>query len=192
MSGPLDPGTAVAVGRILAPHGVRGEFKVEPATDFPERFAPGSRLWLDGNPYTVERSRPQGRSLIVKLRGIDSRNDAEPLRGKDLFASEPAAIEEEGVYYVHDILGLRVETEAGTALGDVVEVLATGSNDVYVVRGPRGDLLLPALDDVVKQVDTASRRMVVEVPPGIEFQAPAPAGRPAPRRRPRPPAGRRG
>lgn len=193
MSSPLDPRKAVTVGRVLTPHGVRGEIKVEPATDFPERFAPGSRLWLDGRPYVVERSRAQGASLIVKLLGVDSRNDAEVLRAKRLYAAEPFRIEAEGLYYVHDIIGLRVETESGEALGEVEEVLATGSNDVYVVRGERGELLLPALDDVVKRVDTESRRMIVEVPPGIEFQPAASRTRqrrpPRRPRRPSPPAG---
>ena len=177
----LDPATAVTVGRITAPHGIRGEVKVEPLTDFPQRFEAGSRLWLDGTPYTVERGRWQQRIVILKLRGIDTRSQADTLHGKALLAPEATPIEDEGVYYLHDILGARVQDTAGEALGELADVFSTGSNDVYVVRGPRGELLLPALDDVVLEVDVKAHRIVVEIPEGLEFTAPAPPKR---RRRP--------
>jgi 16S rRNA processing protein RimM len=165
----LNPETAVTVGRITAAHGIRGEIKVEPLTDFPERFQPGSRLWIDGTPYEVERGRWQGRSVVLKLSGVDTRNEAEALPGKQLLAPEATEIEEEDTYYLHDVIGLRVEDAAGETLGELAEVLSTGSNDVYVVRGERGELLLPALDDVVRQVDIPGGRIVVDVPEGIEF-----------------------
>jgi 16S rRNA processing protein RimM len=166
---PPNPDTAVAVGRITAAHGIRGEVKVEPLTDFPRRFQPGSHLWIDGAPYDVERGRPQGRNVILKLAGVADRNAAEALAGKTLLAAEATQIEEEDVYYLHDVIGLRVETRDGEVLGDLADVLSTGSNDVYVVRGDRGELLLPALDDVVLEVDVAGGRIVVDVPEGIDF-----------------------
>jgi len=171
----LDPETAVTVGRVIVAHGIRGEIKVAPLTDFPQRFEAGSRLWLDGTPHTVERGRWQNRNVILKLSGIDTRNQAEALHGKDLLAAEATPIAEEDVYYLHDILGARVEDAAGQALGELVEVLSTGSNDVYVVRGERGELLLPALDDVILKVDVKARRIVVEIPDGLEFTPPGPA-----------------
>ena len=170
----LNPQTAVTVGRITAAHGIRGELKVQPLTDFPQRFQPGSRLWLDGAPHDVERGRPQGRNVILKLRGVDTRTQAEALAGKELLAPEATQIEAEGVYYLHDVIGLRVEDAAGETLGELAEVLSTGSNDVYVVRGERGEMLLPALDDVVRRVDVAGGRIIVDVPNGIEFARPAP------------------
>jgi 16S rRNA processing protein RimM len=171
----LDPKTAVTVGRITSAHGIRGEVNVESLTDFPERFEAGSRLWLDGMAYEVERGRRQGRSVILKLREVADRNQAETLAGKELLAPEATEIEEEDVYYLHDVIGLRVEDAAGEALGELAEVLSTGSNDVYVVRGERGELLLPALDDVIREVDITGGRIVVEVPEGIEFARAAPA-----------------
>jgi 16S rRNA processing protein RimM len=171
---PLNPETAVTVGRITTAHGIRGEVKVEPLTDFPRRFQPGSTLWLDGVPHDVERGRPQGRNVILKLRGVETRTQAEALAGKALLAPEAAQIEDEGVYYLHDVVGLRVEDAAGQTLGRLAEVLSTGSNDVYVVRGERGELLLPALDDVIREVDVTGGRILVDVPEGIEFAKPAP------------------
>jgi 16S rRNA processing protein RimM len=177
----LNPQTAVTVGRITAAHGIRGEVKVEPLTDFPERFERGSRLWLDGTPFDVERGRWQGRNVILKLHGIDSRTQAEALARKQLQAPEAMQIQDENVYYLHDIIGLRVEDRSGKQLGQLADVFSTGANDVYVVRGEQGELLLPALDDVVLEVDAKAGRIVVEVPEGIEFARPA-----APRKK-RPP-----
>jgi 16S rRNA processing protein RimM len=183
----------VTVGRIVTPHGVRGELKVESLTDFPERFRRGSRLWLDGVEFSVELGRVLGRHVILKLEGIDDRNAAEAIRGRELTVPDVAELTEEGVYYQHDIVGLRVEDEAGSELGRVVDVLLTGSNDVYVVQGERGELLLPALDDVVKQIDIATGRIVVDLPGGLEFQAKAPPRQKAPprarRRKPKPASG---
>ncbi len=169
----FNPESAVTVGRISAAHGIRGEVKVESLTDFPARFEPGSRLWLDGAFYEVERGRWQGKSVLLKLSGIETRSQAEALARKELLASEATPIEDEDVYYLHDVIGLRVEDTNGESLGQLADVLSTGSNDVYVVRGERGELLLPALDDVIREVDLTGGRIVVDIPDGIDFVKPA-------------------
>lgn len=174
--------TPVTVGRVVSSHGVFGELKVESLTDFPERFDTGSRLWLHGTPYRVARARIRGRSVILKLDGINTREAAQALRNAELTVPEPAKLEEPGVYYVHDLIGLTVDDTANQTLGRLDEVIETGSNDVYVLHGERGELLLPALDDVILNVDIAAGRMTVDVPPGIEFQARP--SKPAKRRRP--------
>ena len=164
----FDPEAAINVGLILAPHGLRGEVKVESLTDFPERFDPGATLWLDGAPLKVERSRWQGRSLVLKLAGIDDPTAAESLRGKELQAPPLAELGED-TYYRDDLIGLQVVDLQGEPLGAIADIFPTGSNDVYVVRGPRGELLLPAIDDVIKEIDLAGRRIVVEVIEGLEW-----------------------
>ena len=143
---------------------------MQPLTDFPERFEAGSRLWLNGAERIVQRGRWAGRSVILKLRGLETRNEAETLRGAELTVPEAAELVDEGVYYLHDIIGLPVFDAGGRTLGTLEEVFSTGSTDVYVVRGDRGELLLPALDDVVTEVDLSGGRIVVSVPEGIEFQ----------------------
>jgi 16S rRNA processing protein RimM len=160
----------VIVGRIVAPHGIRGELKVQPLTDFPERFEAGSRLWINGAQWVVQRGRWTGRTVILQLRGLETRNEAEALRGAELTVPEPTKLEDEGVYYLHDIIGLSVFDSAGEALGKLEDVFTTGSADVYVVEGERGELLLPALDDVITEVDIEGGRIVVAIPEGIEFQ----------------------
>ena len=160
----------VTVGVILAPHGIRGELKVQPLTDFPERFETGSRLWLNGQQWVVQQGRWNGKSLILKLRGLETRNDAEALRGAELTVPEATALEAEGVYYLHDIIGLPVFDVAGERIGILEDVFNSGATDIYVIRGDKGELLLPALDDVVTEVDIPGGRIVVDVPEGIEFQ----------------------
>jgi 16S rRNA processing protein RimM len=180
----IDPATAVSVGRILASHGVRGELKVEPLTDFPERFRRGARVWLRGEPIRIEASRWLGRSVLLKLEGIDDRSAADGLRGQELLLPQPKTLPDAGVFYQHDIVGLSVETAAGEALGKVESIFSTGANDVFVVRGEQGELLLPAIEDVVRQIDLSKRRIVVELLPGLEFTpASKPPRRPT-RRRP--------
>lgn len=181
----------VAVGRVLRPWGLRGHVKVESLTDFPERFARGARLWLAGTERTVEHARSQSGYLYVKLSGIDGVTAAEPARGLLLEVAEatlPALAPDE--YYHHQLVGLRAATVDGAELGVVAEVLPTGGNAVLVTRGAQGELLLPFIEDVVKEVDLA--RGVIVVDP-IEGLLPAPAERPKripPRRyharRPRP------
>ena len=170
-----DRGGAVAVGRVVGVHSLRGELKVEPLTDFPERFERGATLWHGVAPRQVERSRWQANLVYLKLAGVDTRSEADALRGATLEVPEAHVIAAEGVYYEHDLVGLRVEDGAGADLGRLIEILRTGANDVYVVRGARGELLLPAVEDVIRRVDLGER-VVVELLPGLEFRA-------APRRR---------
>lgn len=158
----------VAVGRIVAPWGVRGHIKVEPLTDFPQtRFARNAVLWLLGSPHAVEEMRWHGKHALLKLTGIDSREAAQELRDTLLeIPEEELHSLEGGQYYQFQIVGLEVYTMDGQHLGRVDEVLTLASNDVYVVHGPQGEILLPALDDVIIRVDLAQGRMEVDPPEG--------------------------
>ena len=165
----LGTSAAVTVGRILGPHGIHGELRVQSLTDFPERFEPGERLWLDGREVVIGRSRWERGRLLLKLAGIDSRDEAEQLRSHELLVSAPRADLAEGQYYRHDVIGLSAFA-GDTELGRVVDILETGANDVYVIRSERGELLLPAIGDVIKDVDLERRRILVELLPGLEFE----------------------
>lgn len=162
----------LAVGRIVGVHGLKGEVKVDSYSDFPERFAAGATLALgdDLEPLTVRASRPHKNHLLVAFAEVTNRTDAEALRGEWLFVPEHLAADlGEDTYWVHDVLGMRVFTEEGEPLGRVVDVLHTGANDVYVVQGKAGeaDLLLPAIDAVVRSIDVAARRMTVFLIDGL-------------------------
>lgn len=155
----------VAVGRIGAPWGVHGDVKVRPLTDFPERFRPSASLWVRGRRYEVRRSRSSGGLVYLGLSDIDSREVAGELRGALLEVPEGDLTPlPEGQYYRFQIVGLEVYTPQGSSLGRVAEVLPTGSNDVYIVRGGPRELLIPAIEDVVREVDLERGRLIVEPP----------------------------
>jgi 16S rRNA processing protein RimM len=182
----FNPETALTVGRVVAAHGLRGEVKVESLTDFAERrFRRGATVWVVGVEQRVKSVREREGVLYVAFEGVGSRAEALALRGKAIEAPPAPEGPGEGAYYQHDILGLTARTPEGNELGRVVEIIRTGANDVYVVAGPSGELLLPAIDDVVLEVDLAGRRIVVAPMQGME-PAPRRAARPAAARRRRP------
>lgn len=165
----------LAVGRITGPHGIRGEVKVDVMTDFPERFRPGATLYLgagtadpEARRVVVVSTRPHKQALLVRLDLVPDRNAAETLRDLYLLIPEADAMPlGEHENFAHDLVGLQVETADGEPLGALVEILFTRANDVYVVRGPAGEILLPALREVVLRVDLPAHKMVVAVPEGL-------------------------
>lgn len=156
------------IGRVLAPWGIRGQMRVKPLTDFPERFSPGQVVHFEGRAVSVEKSHQMGRTIILKLETIDTVEDSERLRGHflEIRASETHPLPPDQ-YYQFQVLGMEVWTDEGDLLGKVGEILPTGSNDVYVVPGRRGEILIPAIEDVVKEVDLERGRITVHVIEGL-------------------------
>jgi 16S rRNA processing protein RimM len=156
----------VAVGRVLGPFGLKGELKVQSLTDNPKRFTPRSKLWLGGQPVSIARSREAQGYVYLTLKGYPDRSAIERFRHAIVQVPEadlPAL--PEGEYYRFQLVGLDVFDGEGTLLGTLEEVLETGANDVYRVRTlDGGELLIPALADVVRSVDLEARRVVVEPP----------------------------
>jgi 16S rRNA processing protein RimM len=160
----------VAIARVLAPHGIRGELKCAVLTDFPRRFASTERVYLgpQRQPFAVARSRLQGHFVLLKLEGLDSRDDAD--RWRNAIVQVPRAERvrlPRGHYFWEDIIGLEVRDEDGTRLGCVRDILQTGANDVYVVDTDGGELLVPAIKDVVKRIDPAKGEMTVHLLEGM-------------------------
>ena len=161
----------VAVGRIIRAHGVKGEVAVLPLSDVASRFEPGSALLLgeEGQrDLTVASSRPHGRGLLVRFEQIADRSAAEAVRGDYLFV-EAADVHAppDGAFWTHQLVGCAVVTEAGRPLGTIREVMRNPANDVWATDGPDGEVLIPALKDVVMSVDVAARRVVVRDVPGL-------------------------
>ncbi|MEZ4613903.1 MAG: ribosome maturation factor RimM [Caldilineaceae bacterium] len=169
------PDGYVAIGRITAPHSLSGEVRVELHTDFPERFEEGLSVFIgtDLQEATVDQARPHKQMMLLKLAGVNDRNQAERLRDQWLFiAEEDTVLLDEDTYWVHDIIGLTVQTESGDILGVITDVLFTGANDVYILDGTddagnRRELLLPAIADVVQRVEPELQRMTVRLLPGL-------------------------
>lgn len=160
------------IGQVVALFGVRGELKVRLFTDIPDRFARLEAVYLDADSrrLEIERVRPyKGESIVLKLRGIDDAQTAEALCGQRLLipASQLSQLPA-GRYYQHDILGLAVLLPDGCELGRIVDILQTGSNDVYVVKKPDGkQALIPAIREVVRQVDLIHHTMSIDPLPGL-------------------------
>jgi 16S rRNA processing protein RimM len=141
-------------------------------TDFPERFSALKTVYLgeEQTPYPLLRSRVQreGRQVLLRLGGVLDCDQADKLRGQMIYIPvEQAMPLEEGQYYIYQILGLSVETEAGEPLGLLTEVLLIGSNDVYVVSDGSREILIPALEDVILTVDLSARKMIVRLLDGL-------------------------
>ena len=157
----------IVIGKIVAPHGVRGDIRIMPLTDRPEQFLNLSYLLLeDGRQLTVKAARFHKRMVLVSTKEITTMNDAELLRDKKiLIRAEDLPPLEEGRFYVADLIGLPVFDEEGKQLGTFKDSITTGSNDVYIVAVPGGkDLLIPALKIYVREINLQEKRIVVNLP----------------------------
>jgi 16S rRNA processing protein RimM len=168
-----DAPSLVVLARVVKAHGIRGEVACELLTDVPDRLAPGVRLWLGDRPVTIASSRPHQGRLLVRFEGVADRNQAELLRGLEVKA-EPMEPGDQDVYFVHELVGMRVLDEHGAALGAVravVELPAAAEYDLLEVERADGSRwLLPAVDDYVEidvADDGAEHLVVVDPPEGL-------------------------
>ena len=151
----------LVLGRIVAPHGVRGELRIKPETDRPEILPQLTELVVGGRRYPLVHAYLHKGMLIATLAGVTDRDAAQALVGTWVELERdrlPARGENE--YYIVDLIGLMVETDTGETLGTIREVLTPGANDVFVVETAEGDLLLPALKRYVTAVDIAAGKVV--------------------------------
>jgi 16S rRNA processing protein RimM len=165
------------VGRVLKPFGLRGEVKVEPITDRAERFHDLSFVFIrKGEVFEkidIERARVHGEHVCLKPTALNSRDEAANLAGETLYIDrEHAAPLEQGSHYSFDLVGCSVRTTGGMLLGVLRDVLNAGSCDVYVVtpdgkKGERGEILIPAISDVVQKIDVAAKEIVIEPIEGL-------------------------
>jgi 16S rRNA processing protein RimM len=165
----VDPPTIV-VGVVTKPHGIRGELTVQSRSDNPDRWRPDALVFdREGASYRVREVRPHGNHLLVRFDGIDDRSAADRLRGRELLVPEswlPSL--PRGEWWPHQIEGCRVVTEGGRELGVVTEVIANPANDLWVALDPSGsETLVPALDDLLVEVDVEAKRIVVREVAGL-------------------------
>ena len=162
------------VGVITSTHGLKGEVKVFPTTDDPGRFRKLKKVTLDlGSEKRQLKVRKVSffkQFVILGFEGLDTIEDVERLRGKDLLVDRKDAIAlPEGRYFIADLIGLRVINEQDEEIGILQDVLETGVNDVYVAVRPDGrELLLPVIDECVLETDPDAGYVRVHVMPGLE------------------------
>lgn len=161
------------VGKIINTHGLRGDVKVVAWTDSPEDFEDIPVVYIKkktGNEkLTVSKIKYQKNNLIVKFKEINDINEAEKYKGLIIYADRDDLWElEDGVYYIADLIGLDVYDESGK-IGVIADVFNTGANDIYdVKRDGKKNLLLPVIDDVVKEIDIENGRVTVHVMEGLD------------------------
>jgi 16S rRNA processing protein RimM len=161
------PSVAI-VGVVAGSWGYDGEVKVQPHTDNPQRFAVGNYLQAQGQALQIEGCRWHQGLALIKFRGIETKEDAEHLHGVRLEVplDEVPSLSPDS-YYHFQIMDMEVWTESGDFLGTVEDILSTGSNDVYVVRQGDSEVLVPAMQDVVLEVDLEKGRITVDLPEGL-------------------------
>lgn len=149
------------LGKIVNTFGLKGEVKVYPYVDYISKV---KNVYINGKLMKIEKARYQKNIAIVKIKGIDTIEQAEELKNLILEMERKDAPElPKGTYYINDLIGFDVYTDEGKLLGKLDDIFTTGANDVYQV----GEILLPAIKDVIKQIDTENKKIVVHMLKGL-------------------------
>jgi len=165
--------TTLTIGKIVGTHGIKGEVKIVSLTDFPARFRAGLSVFIspplpNNAKLEIERVRIGSKNILIKFKEIDDCALAETLRGSYLQVSTKEAQSlPKNTYWEHEIIGLEVITIDDEIIGRVTDILRTGSNDVYVVTSEKGELLIPAIKEIVKKIDLKNGCMLIEPMQGL-------------------------
>ena len=161
------------IGQIVNTFGIKGMVKIKPFTDDIRRFDELKKVYVEkkGNQveYEIEEVKYHKDMVLIKFKGIDKVEQAELLRNSYLSVSRDSVEKlEEGRYYIVDMLGLEVYSDEQVLLGTLEDIFNTGSNDIYVVKNKEGkQILLPAIQDVIKQIDMENKKIIVHLLPGL-------------------------
>lgn len=161
------------IGQVVNTVGLKGDIKINPFTDNLEQFDKGKKIILEKNKnqteFEIEQVRFHKLQVILKLKGIDIIEEAEKLRNSYVIVKRKDKEElPDNTYYIVDLIGLNVYLEDNTLLGEITDVFPTGSNDVYVVKTEEGkQILLPAIKDVVKEVNLSENKMIINLIEGL-------------------------
>jgi len=158
----------ITIGEVIAPWGVKGKLKVKVVTDIPQRFAPASKIYINHQPMTIDSTEWHKGKAIIKLNTIDSFEDAQHLQGQlvEINCGQILPLPE-GQYYHFQLIGLEVWTTQGELLGNITHILTSPGNDNYVVCGSKGEILIPAIEDVVESINLDEGRMVINAIEGL-------------------------
>ena len=161
----------LTVGFLRRPHGLQGEMIMDLHTDFPERMKRGRKLFVGENyqPMTLTSVRPYSSGLLVKFKDVETPEDAGKFRNQWVYVeTKDAPPLPEGQIYQHELFGFQVVDEHENLLGELVEILETGANDVYIVKDESGkEILLPAIPSVILELDPVRRLMRVHLLEGL-------------------------
>ncbi len=152
----------LTVGKIINTHGIRGEVKIKPTTDDVNRFKSLKEAYIDEKEIFISGCKFQPGKVILKIEGIDSIKEAEKLKNKLIKVKREKAVQlPEDTYFAVDIIGCEVYEETGNKIGTVDDIIYTGSNDVYWVKG-ENEVLIPALKDIVLEIDINNKKIIIK------------------------------
>ncbi len=155
-------------GKIVNIHGIKGEVKIMPYTDFPELLCEFDRLFLDKKEIFIEKSRVAKNMVIAKIQGIDTPEQAEKLRNKVLYMHRDDLELDDNTYFIQDLIGIEVkDVDTGFVYGKITDVMQTGANDVYVIHGNNKEYLVPAIADVIVSTDVNENLMLIKPLEGL-------------------------
>ena len=159
----------ILIGKIVNAVGIKGELRVYNYSDSDEIYRNTPLIYLEDKLYKTEKVRTQKGMVVLKLKGIDDRNAAELVKGKELFVTDADLPElEEGVFYVRDLIGMKVITENGETIGEVNDVIQNTAQDIFEVRTQDGKLaLIPKVDQFVINIDGDTRTVTVRLIEGL-------------------------
>lgn len=172
MNNPKKDNALLAVGKVTGVHGLKGYLKVTSYAESASIFSPGTRVYIDtrdgqGRWQEISRSAPHKKGLLLSFTNVDV-NEAQTLLGADLLIDRDSLPElDEDTYYWEDLIGLDVIDETAGMIGTIRSVIATGSNDVFVVAGKEREIMVPALASVVLEVNLESNVMRIDLPEGL-------------------------
>ena len=157
-------------GKIVTTHGIRGEVKIMPYTDIPDILCEFDRLFIGKNKdeIFIERSRVFKNTVIAKIEGIDTPEQAEKLRNKMLYMHRDDLELDDDTYFIQDLIGMEVkDADSGELYGKIADVMQTGANDVYIIKDGEKEYLVPAIADVVISTDIDNNIMTIRPLDGL-------------------------
>jgi 16S rRNA processing protein RimM len=161
----------LVIGKLRKPHGIHGEIVMEVLTDFPERLRPGVTVYAGEarRPLRIRKVRTHQQALLVTFEDYTDPETVGELRNEYVYVrAEDRPPLPEGEYYHHQLLGMRVVTESGNFLGNLIQILDTSANDIYVIRPESGpEILLPAIEEVILDIDLERKEIQVHLLPGL-------------------------
>ncbi|MEE8418679.1 MAG: ribosome maturation factor RimM [Dehalococcoidales bacterium] len=158
----------IAIGRILSPWGTEGQIKVDSTTDFPQRYAVSSSVFVNKHQAVIESVEWHKGKAVIKLDIINDLKESQKLQGQflEIHRSQVRSLPE-GQYYHFQLVGLKVWTTGEELLGEITDILTASGNDTYVIKGRDGDILIPAAEDIIKSVNLKKKKLVIEPIKGL-------------------------
>ena len=156
------------IGQIVNTFGIKGEVKVYPYTDDINQFKKIKKVYINNEEKEIESVKFHKNNVILKIKGIDNMTEAENLRNTVIEANRSTKKLPENTYYIADLINLDVYTDENNFLGKVKDIYNTGANDIYSIETPEGkEILLPAIKDVIKQIDIENKKIIVHILKGL-------------------------